>query len=54
MQAETNPTAVAEKLVELANERGGMDNITVIVARFQDEQKGWLSWMRKGSKGKKE
>jgi serine/threonine protein phosphatase PrpC len=35
--------------VDLANERGGLDNVTVIVARVQDESKGWLSWMRRGS-----
>ena len=49
MQAETNPTAAAKKLIELANDRGGIDNITVIVARFQEEPKGWFSWMRRGS-----
>jgi serine/threonine protein phosphatase PrpC len=49
LQAETNPVSAAQKLVDLANERGGLDNVTVIVARMQDESKGWLSWMRRGS-----
>jgi serine/threonine protein phosphatase PrpC len=49
LQAETNPASAAQKLIELANERGGLDNITVIVARFLDESpKGWLSWLRRG------
>jgi protein phosphatase len=49
MQAETNPTSAARKLIELANERGGIDNVTVIVARFQEEPKSWFSWLRRGS-----
>jgi PPM family protein phosphatase len=49
LQAETNPVSAAQKLVDLANDRGGLDNVTVIVARVQDESKGWLSWMRRGS-----
>ena len=49
LQAETDPTSAARKLIELANERGGIDNITVIVARFQEEPKNWLSWLRRGS-----
>lgn len=48
LQAETNPASAAQKLIELANGNGGLDNITVIVARFQDESpKGWLSWLRR-------
>lgn len=49
LQAETNPSAAALKLIDLANENGGLDNVTTIVARFQDEPKGWLSWLRRGS-----
>jgi PPM family protein phosphatase len=49
LQAETDPASAARKLIELANERGGIDNITVIVARFQEEPRGWLSWLRRGS-----
>jgi len=53
LQAQNDPHAAATHLVELANERGGMDNVTVIVARLQEEPKGWFSWMKRGS-GKKE
>ena len=47
LQAETDPQSAAQKLVDLANERGGMDNVTVIVVRIQDESKGWFSWLRR-------
>jgi len=50
LQAETVPMAAAQKLVDLANERGGLDNVTVIVARLEDESKGWFSWLRPGKK----
>jgi len=50
LQSETDPATAAQKLVDLANESGGQDNVTVIVARFQEEsKKGWLSWMRRGA-----
>ncbi len=50
LQAETVPEAAAEKLISLANESGGVDNVTVIVVRFEDDaSKGWFSWMRLGS-----
>jgi serine/threonine protein phosphatase PrpC len=50
LQAETNPARAAQKLVDLANERGGMDNVTVIVARIGGESKGWFSWLRRGAR----
>jgi serine/threonine protein phosphatase PrpC len=50
LQAETDPTRAAEKLVELANERGGPDNITVVIVRLDKESKGWFSWLRRGSR----
>jgi len=53
LQAETDPASAAQKLVDLANERGGLDNVTVIVVRVQDETKGWFSWLRRDT-GKKE
>ena len=54
LQAETIPEAAAEKLISLANESGGVDNVTVIVVRFEDDaNKGWFSWMRRGA-GKKD
>jgi serine/threonine protein phosphatase PrpC len=52
LQAETDPQTAAQKLVGLANERGGLDNVTVIVARVQDESKGWFSWLRRDSSKK--
>jgi serine/threonine protein phosphatase PrpC len=53
LQAETDPTVAAQKLVEMANERGGLDNVTVIVVRLQEESKGWFSWLRRDP-GKRE
>jgi serine/threonine protein phosphatase PrpC len=52
LQAETDAFTAAQKLIELANERGGLDNATVIVARVQDESKGWFSWLRRDSSKK--
>ena len=46
LQAETDPTRAAEKLVALANERGGPDNITVVIVRLDKDSKGWFSWLR--------
>jgi PPM family protein phosphatase len=51
LQAEPDPLKAANRLIELANDQGGADNITVIVVRTGAEPKGWLSWLRKG-KGK--
>jgi serine/threonine protein phosphatase PrpC len=50
LQAETDPTIAAEKLVALANERGGADNITVVVVRLESDSKGWFSWLRRGAR----
>ncbi|HYT22533.1 MAG TPA: Stp1/IreP family PP2C-type Ser/Thr phosphatase [Candidatus Polarisedimenticolia bacterium] len=46
LQAETDPGRAAEKLVALANERGGPDNITVVIVRLDRDSKGWFSWLR--------
>jgi PPM family protein phosphatase len=48
LQAEMDPTKASEKLVALANERGGADNITVVVVRLETDSKGWFSWLRRG------
>ena len=34
LRSEPDPEAACTRLISLANERGGQDNITVIVARF--------------------
>jgi serine/threonine protein phosphatase PrpC len=49
LQSETDPGTAAKKLVDLANERGGLDNVTVVVARVEEENKGWFSWLRRDS-----
>ena len=49
LQAEPNPQRAAEKLVQLANESGGVDNISVVVISIRLEAKGWLSWLRRGA-----
>jgi serine/threonine protein phosphatase PrpC len=46
LQAELDPTKAAEKLVALANENGGADNVTVLIVRFEPVHKGWFSWLR--------
>ena len=46
LQAEPDAVRAANKLVELANDRGGTDNITVVVVRIGAESRGWFSWMR--------
>ena len=52
LQAEPEPTKAAEKLIALANERGGVDNITVIVVRVGAESRGWWSWLFGGARNK--
>jgi protein phosphatase len=50
LQSEPDPQTAAEHLVAVANERGGADNVTVIVARTGTDSKGWFSWLRFGSR----
>jgi serine/threonine protein phosphatase PrpC len=49
LQAEPDAGKAADRLVELANENGGADNVTVIVVRLVSEEKGWFSWLRRGA-----
>jgi len=49
LQAEPDPQRAAEKLIEHANEGGGIDNISVIVVSLKPEPKGWFSWLRRGA-----
>jgi PPM family protein phosphatase len=50
LQAEPNPAKAAQRLVDLANEQGGADNVTVIVAHTGSQSKRWFSWLRGGQK----
>jgi serine/threonine protein phosphatase PrpC len=50
LQAETDTARASEKLVVLANERGGPDNISVVTVRLEKDSKGWFSWLRRGSR----
>ena len=50
LQAETDPQKAANRLIALANENGGADNITVIVIRLENESRSWLSWLRPGGR----
>ncbi len=50
LQAETDPVRAAEELVGLANERGGPDNITVVIVRLYKDSNGWFSWLRRGAR----
>ena len=47
LQVEPDPVQAAEKLVAMANERGGPDNITVVIARIEKESRGLFYWWRR-------
>jgi len=49
LQSEPDPQRAAEKLIKLANEGGGADNVTTIVVSVKPEAKGWFSWLRRGT-----
>jgi serine/threonine protein phosphatase PrpC len=48
LQAEPDPAKASERLVQLANEQGGADNVTAVVVHIDSERKGWFSWLRGG------
>jgi len=50
LQSEPDPQKAAEKLIKLANEGGGVDNVTAIVVSLKPEPKGWFSWLRREAK----
>ena len=50
LQVESDLTKAAESLVAMANERGGPDNITVVIVRLDKDSKGWFSWLRRGAR----
>ena len=42
----TSPQQAADKLVEMANEKGGVDNTTVIIVRLMPTPtSGWKKWL---------
>jgi len=47
LQAETDPARAAAKLVALANENGGADNVTVLVIRLESGFGDWFSRLRR-------
>jgi protein phosphatase len=49
LQSESDPGRAAEKLVTLANENGGADNVTVVVVHMRPKESGFLSWLRHGA-----
>jgi serine/threonine protein phosphatase PrpC len=49
LQSESDPARAAEKLVALANENGGADNVTVVVVHMEPKEGGFLSWLRRGA-----
>ena len=50
LQAEPDPAKAAERLVQLANEQGGADNVTAVVVHIGGPSKGWFSWLRRGTR----
>ena len=55
LQAETDPDRQPQRLVDLANERGGLDNVTAVLwCGWQDDSKGWFSWLRARPRNKTE
>jgi len=49
LRSESDSARAAEKLVALANENGGADNVTVVVVHMEPKESGFLSWLRHGA-----
>src|ERR1700683_776558 len=47
LQADPDPAKAADRLVQLANEQGGADNVTAVVVHIGGQSKGWFSWLRR-------
>jgi PPM family protein phosphatase len=50
LQSEPNPAKSVGRLIALANARGGIDNVTVVVVHMEANSKGWFSWRHRTSK----
>ncbi len=48
LQSEPHPDKSVARLIALANERGGIDNVSSIVVRMETNSKGWFSWLSGG------
>jgi serine/threonine protein phosphatase PrpC len=49
LQSEPNPAKSAGRLIALANNHGGIDNISVVVVCMESNSKGWFSWFNRGA-----
>jgi protein phosphatase len=52
LKEKENPQEICENLISMANNAGGKDNVTVIVARIEKEpntlERLWKAWFSKG------
>jgi serine/threonine protein phosphatase PrpC len=47
LQAAPHAQAAADRLVQRANDRGGEDNVTVVVVQIGFRSDGWLNRLRR-------
>lgn len=50
LQSEPNPAKSVARLIVLANQRGGIDNVSVLVVRVEASSKWWFSWLHRSQK----